>query len=685
MQRPRLISPLGITQLSVVVVLLVAQLSLLTAPVAAATTWYVSTTTGDNHIGCGSSTDPCQTIFFAIDRAAAGDIINIASGTYLENLSIQKSLTLIGASADTTIVDGRNLGKTLEVTSEGDPGINVTITKLGIANGGGGGIYHSNSGSLTISSSRIFSNTSSSSGAGIFNQGKLTLTDVVLSNNRSTTGAGGGLYNLNDNVTLANVTISNNKAPHGGGIGNFGVITMTNVIVNFNQAEASDAGGIENQGGRIVWNFGSLSFNQADLAGGGIYNAVYQSLAGQIQLNRVTVEHNTAANSSGGGAYNEGSLTLNNLTMGVNFAKNGGGIFNTSSAQATINNTWIYSNTAQTASGGGINNQGTLNLTASAVTNNSALALQGGGIYNAGNATLVNATISDNKTPSSTGGGLYNTGGTTDLKNVTVSNNTQPGVHNASGTVTLVNTIVDQSCNGTLTSNGHNLETGTTCHLNASGDITNTNPLLGLLQNNGGPTPSRTIFANGPEIDRGDNGQCPSTDQRGLPRPQGDFCDIGAIESVTFSNNTGGPIVPNGCITSTISVNTSPVIGKLTAGVNLDFTPRGYLSITLASPHHTIVRLLDLTLGSGQNLNTTFDDSASSVVTNTDQISTPPDYRYLFKPYTPLAQVNNTNAHGVWILTICNISGSTGMLNRWQISIPELITNFKTYLPIVRR
>jgi subtilisin-like proprotein convertase family protein len=320
------------------------------------------------------------------------------------------------------------------------------------------------------------------------------------------------------------------------------------------------------------------------------------------------------------------------------------------------------------------------------VTNNKATTLQGGGLYNSGSATLTNVTVSDNLTPGSTVGGLFNNNpGSVTMKNVTLSNNSQPGINNNSGTVTLVNTIVAQNCLGPITSNGHNLESGTTCNLHATGDITNTNPLLGALQNNGGFTPSRAISGAGPEIDRGDDGQCPATDQRGLARPQGDHCDIGSLESVTFNNNSSTNIIDNGCTTSTINVNTSPYIGKLTAGVNLDFSPRGYLSITLTSPHDTQVTLLAFTLGSAHNLNTTFDDSASSVVPDTDQSSTPPDYRYFYKPYTTLAQVNNSNAHGLWVLKICNLSGNTGTLNSWQISIPSIITSIPTYLPLTRR
>jgi hypothetical protein len=65
---------------------------------------------------------------------------------------------------------------------------------------------------------------------------------------------------------------------------------------------------------------------------------------------------------------------------------------------------------------------------------------------------------------------------------------------------------------------------------NAVGDMQNTNPELGPLANNGGPTQTLALLSGGPAIDAGSDMACPPIDQRGISRPQGPHCDIGAFE-----------------------------------------------------------------------------------------------------------------------------------------------------------
>jgi CSLREA domain-containing protein len=243
---------------------------------------------------------------------------------------------------------------------------------------------------------------------------------------------------------------------------------------------------------------------------------------------------------SGGGIHNSrGDLTLADSTVTENWADLGGGGITNSGSSATLTNVTVSGNPA--AAGGGVHNNGTLTMTNVTVSGNSATEVgtgYGGGIFNefAGGA-LTNVTVSGN-TAASGGGGISNIQGSITLTNVTLSGNTAPyyggGISNF-GDLTLANAIVANSssggdCYGIVISAGHNLDSDSTCGLAAVGDLPNTDPLLGPLQDNGGLTFTHALLPTSPAIDAGDDTACPATDQRGAVRPQGAACDIGAYE-----------------------------------------------------------------------------------------------------------------------------------------------------------
>jgi len=210
--------------------------------------------------------------------------------------------------------------------------------------------------------------------------------------------------------------------------------------------------------------------------------------------------------------------------------------------------------------GGAIYNSGTLTVTNTTLTGNKS-GVWGGGIKNLGTLNLINVTISGNSSKQD-GGGLYNYSGTATLTNVTIASNIADSDANGSGNgggiavrsgsvVNIKNTLIagnlDKSsstkhpdCSGTLTSQGNNLVgikttgcSGVTNGVNGDQAGTTSNPIdpkLGSLQNNGGPTFTHALGAGSPAIDAGTNIGCPATDQRGLPRPVGLACDIGAYE-----------------------------------------------------------------------------------------------------------------------------------------------------------
>jgi CSLREA domain-containing protein len=135
----------------------------------------------------------------------------------------------------------------------------------------------------------------------------------------------------------------------------------------------------------------------------------------------------------------------------------------------------------------------------------------------------------------SAGGGIHNQGDLT-LTNSTVSGNDE-GICNHDGRVaTLTNTIVagnSANCSGPdITSLGYNLADDTSCGFSATGDLVVADAMLGPLQDNGGPTETHDLLPGSLAIDAGGSCPPPTTDQRGVVRPQGVACDIGAVEFV---------------------------------------------------------------------------------------------------------------------------------------------------------
>ena len=273
--------------------------------------------------------------------------------------------------------------------------------------------------------------------------------------------------------------------------------------------------------------------------GGGVSTVVTIPHAGShVTLSKLTIQHGSAI--SGGGIYSNGTLTINNTAVSGNSAYNGskyggafgGAICNCGTGTLTINNSTVSGNstTGSHPHGGGISNVGTLIINNCTLSGNSAGPgiccnySSGGGIYNGGTLTINNSTLSGNSATGGVGGG---------------------GIFNIRGTTTLQDSIVAGSsggnCDGTMTSNGYNLSSDGTCNFSNTGDLNNTDPVLGPLQNNGGPTQTQALLSGSPAIDAGNPSGCTdgqghllTTDQRGQPRPDKEDsggCDMGAYES----------------------------------------------------------------------------------------------------------------------------------------------------------
>lgn len=265
---------------------------------------------------------------------------------------------------------------------------------------------------------------------------------------------------------------------------------------------------------------------QTVLDGGESRRGIVVASGVTAELNRISAS-NGLSSAQGGGISNKGNLTLRNLSVDHNAANMGGGIY--SKGKLTLRNVTVDHNTAN----------------------------YGGGIYHeSGDIIVANTTISNN-TSSHMGGGIEVRGGTVDISNSTITQNVSTylarifhpedpsyGGGIDGGPVTITNTIIAGNtavqypdCHGSLISGGHNLiGFSNGCTLSGgSGDLVGSWSIpvgakLGSLRDNGGPTLTHALLAGSPAIDAGDPATCEAADQRGVSRPQGAVCDMGAFE-----------------------------------------------------------------------------------------------------------------------------------------------------------
>jgi len=261
-----------------------------------------------------------------------------------------------------------------------------------------------------------------------------------------------------------------------------------------------------------------------DGAGGGIRSTPLDYLEYLYVTDNSAVAGDAADSGFGGGiAASDGTIRYS--TIAYNNAQNGGGV-------------WYHG--AQASSGSDL------------LLHNHATG-DGGGMYFAADNTFVtNMTVSGN-TAGGHGGGLYlaapGSYGPSGFGAMTIASNSAPtggagGIWRApvgeSGSDVVEGSIVSGNAHGDcggagpLASQGSNLDGDGTCGFTHAGDLSATDPMLGPVADNGGPTMTRSLGTGSPAIDAwpcsGSDFLAPAVDQRGAPRPQGDGCDIGAFE-----------------------------------------------------------------------------------------------------------------------------------------------------------
>ncbi|HNT77947.1 MAG TPA: right-handed parallel beta-helix repeat-containing protein [Anaerolineae bacterium] len=313
-------------------------------------------------------------------------------------------------------------------------------------------------------------------------------TRVTLNRLRFVAGAvsiyydGGGLYMESGAVvTLTHSAVLSCTAGIGGGIYNEnGALTVQDSTVAGNSAN-DRGGGIGNLGwaATLTVQDSTVAGNSASYDGGGIYNAM-----GALTVQDSTF-HGNSAGSRGGGLYSEeGALTVQDSTFYGNSAWDGGGLYSYNDNTRTVQNSTFTANRA---------------------------SLRGGGLYAFRSLTLQNCTVAGNAA-GNYGGGLY---GDFTLHNTILWGNTAPNdAQMCTSGATIYSSVVQGGCPASA----------------ACTNLITADPRLGALGDYGGSTLTEPLLPGSSALDAGNDAACLLTDQRGVTRPRGAHCDIGAFE-----------------------------------------------------------------------------------------------------------------------------------------------------------
>ena len=366
--------------------------------------------------------------------------------------------------------------------------LNITLTNGNSLNDHGGAIMAENNSGVYIKNSAIQNSRTNDGYAGgailSFDIGTafpaVTIIDSVIQNNTSTYGA----INTVGKLVINNSIIQNNVAQFGGGLSVGGLTEITDTIITGNGSDTSSDGG-----------------------------GIFMTMSAEVTVTRGEISYNNGT--YGGGIENAGGvLTLQDVTLRENHASFGGGIFNV--GYAYLFGSTLFFNNAE-SEGGGVLNSGTMVVTNSTFFNN--YSLSGKATYNSGTLVFKHATIwafgSDNY-PVIVNDDSYD----------------DPFLYLYS---TFVGANTGFLCSGApaKVSNFslYNRNNNSCLWLSGTGNIlSDESGLLWYLSDNGGPTLTSLPTKDSPAID---GGKCEATvDQRGIARPQGVACDIGAVEVV---------------------------------------------------------------------------------------------------------------------------------------------------------
>ena len=388
-----------------------------------------------------------------------------------------------------------------------------------------------------------------SRGAAIFNNGSLTLESCRFSTN-SATGGKGGAGGVGGDARFQGGNGGNGGSGAGcwgGAVFNTGQLIVTDTTFDGNTATGGAGGAGGAAGGGAVAGRPGIGGPGAEGSGAAIYSL------GPVAVYSSTFSANRAA---GGASADGGTFYSGNGTDGLPGGPSAGGAI-WSGAGLTAVNCTFYDNISKGGAGG---DGGPARWTAGKGGNGGAAA--GGAVWSSGNAALTNCTLAQNGAIGGTNG-LAGEGavGNSDGH---LGSSAGGAIAQGSGGFSLKNTIVANSVSGgngsgSITDLGQNISSDASFPVGSSSQAS-TDPKLGSLASNGGPTATMVLLAGSPAIQRADLAAAPAFDQRGRPRPGAGKIspDIGAVEVVP-AFITSGPT--NFLATNGQSVTFSVVAG----------------------------------------------------------------------------------------------------------------------------